>query len=241
MTFRLTFNKPTIARNFEGEKVVAVRVKIENGIAMFLPATEQSSKDVLPITVRERGGGEAFVEGTKADELRAALTNPAGPFFTLHRREGGWMAAVPWPRDTAPPKPEPHLRTWQPDGRAAAQAKMPEVNADTLAGFLNMVAESRELVRDFESNKRPGRPPLEIVEARANLALFDRLSHDSLTAGGSHPAVNVMKRTNRKPLDKPRAVARAYARSGGVIGKGFQVKSGATRFRSRLVDVNATH
>ena len=151
------------------------------------------------------------------------------------------MAAVPWPRDTAPPKPEPHLRTWQPDSRSAAQAKIPEVNADTLSGFLKMVTESRELIRDFESNKRPGRPPREIVEARANLALFDRLSRDSLVSSVSPPAVNIMKRTNRKPLDKPRAVARAYARSVASFGKGYQVKSGATRFRSRLVDVNATH
>ncbi len=230
MTFRLTFNKPTISRNFDGEKVVAVRVKIEDGVAMFLPVTDKTAKDTLPIAVRERGGGESFVEGTKAEELRAALHNPDGPFFTLHRREGGWLAAMPWPRDSAPPKPEPHLRTWQPDSRSASQSKQPEVNAESLSGFLNMVTEARDLVTNFETNKRPGRPPREIVEARESLALFDRLSHEVLARQDAPMAVSMMKRTNRKPLDKPRATARAYARATGMA-KGLK-SSG--RFRSSL-------
>jgi hypothetical protein len=229
MTFRLTFNKPTITRNFDGEKIVAVRVKIVDGVAMFLPVSDQSAKDVLTIAVRERGGGEAFVEGTKAEELRAALTNPAGPFFTLHRREGGWMAAVPWTRDSAPPKPEPHLRTWQPDNRSAALAKIPEINTESLSGFLHMVTKARELLEDFAANKRPGRPPREVVQARQDLALFDRLSHEVLVSTAM-PPVTVMTRKNRMPLDLKRATARNYAKTLG----GKPSKGGATRFRSRV-------
>lgn len=231
MTFRLTFNKPTIARNFDGEKVTAVRIKIENGVAMFLPVTEQSTKDVLPIAVRGRGGGEAFVDGVKADELRAVLKNPHGPFFTLHRKEGGWLAAVPWTRDSAPPKPEPHLRIWSPDGRAASMAKAPEVNEESLSGFLSMVQEARELVSSYDANRRPGRPPREIVQARANLALFDRLSHENLARPDATPAVTMMKRTTRKPLDKTRATARAYSRAAS-----FSPKGTTPRFRSRLAE-----
>lgn len=231
MTFRLTFNKPTIARNFDGEKVTAVRIKIENGIAMFLPVTEPATKDVLPISVRGRGGGEAFVDGVKADELRAALQNPHGPFFTLHRKEGGWLAAVPWTREGAPPKPEPHLRTWSLDGRATSMAKTPEVNPDTLSSFLNMVTDARELVSSYDANRRPGRPPRDIVQARENLALFDRLSHEVLARPDATPAAIVMKRVNRKPLDKPRATARAYSRAAAFSPKGI-----APRFRSRLAE-----
>ena len=175
MTFRLTFNKPMIALNFGGEQEAAVRVKIEDGIAYFLPVMDASAADALPISVRVRGGGEAYVEGNRADELRAALTNDVSPFFTLQRQEGGWLVAVPWLRDVPPPKPVPHVRGWVPTEGNEALTKDVEFNNEALNGFISLVQNARQMVATFAEEKRPGRPPKEIVEARSTLALADRL------------------------------------------------------------------
>lgn len=222
MTFRLTFNKPMIALNFGGEQEAAVRVKIEDGIVYFLPVMDSSSPDALPISVRTRGGGEAYVEGTKADELRAALTNEVSPFFTLQRQEGGWMVAVPWLRDVPPPKPVPHVRAWSPTEGAEALTKNADYDADALEGFVALVQDARKMVAEFAEESRPGRPPKEIVKARSTLALADRLVEiiGQPVDGRLHQARDLIDQALKAPARRDRMIA--FAKKSANPGTKFR-------------------
>lgn len=222
MTFRLTFNKPMISLNFGGEQEAAVRVKIEDGIAYFLPVMDASGPDALPISVRTRGGGEAYVEGNKEMELRAALTNDVSPFFTLQRQEGGWLVAVPWLRDVPPPKPVPHVRGWTPTEGAEALTKDVEFNHEALEGFVSLVQNARQMVAAFAEEKRPGRPPKEIVEARSTLALADRLAEiiGQPTDGRLHQARDLIDQALKAPTRRERMIA--FAKKSDLPGAKFR-------------------
>lgn len=187
MTLRLTFNKPMVARYFDGEDSVAMRVKIDDGVAMFLPVQDTKGKDVLLLQTRKRGGAEAVVEGAMGEDLQAALTSEIGPFFTLQRRQGGWLAAVPWPREAAPPKPEPHVRAWNAeDGSASSQPVI-----ENLPDLVNLVRASKKIVDEFTSARRPGRPPTEVLEAREHLAMFQQLVDEVMPARSAVDAAMV--------------------------------------------------
>lgn len=222
MTFRLTFNKPMISLNFGGEQEAAVRIKIEDGIVSFLPVMDASSPDALPISVRTRGGGEAYVEGNKATELRAALTNEVSPFFTLQRQEGGWLVAVPWMRDVPPPKPVPHVRGWTPTEGAEALTKDVDFNNEALDGFVSLVQNARQTMAMFAEEKRPGRPPKEIVEARSTLALADRLVEivGQPVDGRFHQSRELIDQALRTPSRRERMIA--FAKKSDLPGAKFR-------------------
>lgn len=205
MAFRLTFNKPTIERYFAGEDATGVRVKIEDGVVQFLPVADKKGADVLPIELRTRGGAEAMVEGTMADDLQQALNNPDGPFFTLSRIKGGWLAAKPWPKDSAPPKFEPHVRSWAPKLVAAASAS-PSLRADSLSAFVDLVRAAEKTVNDFAASKRPGRPPREVLEAKQALDDFRALAAHYTPQGVDVGLVNQAQALLAKALTGARPI-----------------------------------
>lgn len=198
-SLRLTFNKPTVGHYFKGEEATGVRVKIEDGVVQFLPVNQTGGKDFLPVEVRERGGAIAIVEGTRAAELAEALHNSAGPFFTLERVKGGWLQATPYPKNSAPAKFEPHVRVWVPKEETAqvVRSVAPSVApATNLPALLQMVRNAQATVAAFQSSKKPGRPPREVLEARQHLEDFRRLAAEIAPV----PTVNVALLTEAKSL-----------------------------------------
>lgn len=109
--FKLTFNKPAVRQFLEGDDK-GLRMRVDNGVVMFKTSKAANLPDAAPLDQRTRGGFEAVVEGESAADILANLQNPAGPFFVLKRREGGWVAAEPYDGTDAPPKFEPHVRVW---------------------------------------------------------------------------------------------------------------------------------
>ena len=177
MSFRLTFNKPTIAHYFgHGENACSVRVKIENGSAFFMPITgpAPTTRDILPITLRVRGGGESFVEGSRAAELKNALTNDVSNYFTFQRQPNGWLMAKPWTGAQAPNRAIPHVRGWMPSVEAGAVSKPVSIDHDAFESMVAFLREARKLLVVYDGKeRRAGRPPKEIAQARETIALFE--------------------------------------------------------------------
>lgn len=179
---RLTFNKPTIDHFFAGDEAKAVRVKIEDGAAYFLPVAE-ATPETLPVEYRTRGGAEATVEGKMLRELARALQNPVGPFFTLQRVKGGWLKAVQFTKvdqETgevkAPQKFDPHIRVWVPKDEPAVRTTTDVAVAASFGDYLGMVRQAQTLVAKYERRPQSGTEPADVAEARENLDEFRKLA-----------------------------------------------------------------
>lgn len=170
MSFRLTFNKPAIAQFFGNDSASAVRVKIENNAAFFLPISGPSpTKDVLPINLRTRGGGESYVEGTRSKELQHALTNEISNYFTLEQKPDGWFEAVAWDSPGTPGRLVPHVRGWMPMTDAGT-VRETRVDHNTFKGLVDLLKQSLEVISKNEP--RVGRPSKEVAQAKETIALF---------------------------------------------------------------------
>lgn len=123
--FKVTFNKPAVAMFFSGEDAAGIEYKSdpEAGTIQFrpVPRIDPDSHTTVPVTMKMRGGIQAVFEGSQSAGLLRLLTNPFNPhnpYFTLKRKAGGWMEAVPHVQDRdkrAPERWEPHIRVWQLD------------------------------------------------------------------------------------------------------------------------------
>lgn len=191
-SYRLTFNKPAVSNLLQtdsGEAANGLRVRIENGVASFMPVRDSNDDDVVRLEGRSRGGVEATIEGSMADELKDALDNEAGPFFTIKRIGAGWMGVNPHPHAEAPSKFTPHVRVWHSGvvrpraarGTAkAAKAAPKTVSMPVASTSLNVPAMFEQLrkakttLAAFSTEKRRGQPPREVREAREALAAFSR-------------------------------------------------------------------
>ena len=184
--FKLTFNKPAVRQFLEGDDK-GLRIRVDNGVVMFKTSKAADLADAAPLDQRTRGGFEATVEGESAASILENLNNPAGPFFVLKRREGGWVAAEPYKGDDAPPKFEPHVRVWtarektadkpvkkkaKSGRRVKSMASAPISGPDT--PYLDSV---RSAYAKLSEAARPGRPSNEEkqgrMEARDIVASFE--------------------------------------------------------------------
>jgi hypothetical protein len=186
---RITFNKPATEQFFRAEEAEGVRVQIDNGKVQFLPVSgsDTQADDVLPVVPRSRGGAEAKIEGSMADALATAMRNEHGVFFVLERLKGGWLAPRPHPNAEPPPKFVPHIRIWsgvdeeveapKVQRHATEAAPNPEIVV-----ALEKVRGARDLIDRYSGERRPGRPPREVLEARATLAAFEGVAAEVLPA-----------------------------------------------------------
>lgn len=190
--YRLTFNKPAVAQLLhtdDGEQADGLKVRIEDGKVSFLPVHGSKEGDVLRIETRSRGGVEAAVEGTMADDLIRALANDDGPFSILHRQAGGWLAPTPHPSGEAPSKFVPHVRVWQsgvvrPKRAKAAKATRRKTGKQesglNIVQMFDQLIQARQTVVAFDRDKRRGQPPRAVREAREALSAFESMVTDFL-------------------------------------------------------------
>jgi len=170
MTFKLTFNKPATRQFIDGLECSGLEIKIENNCVQFKPVTELTP-DAIEISIRGRGGFEAFVSGSKETELLSAFQNEHGPYFTL-RRQGEWMIASPYNKNGEPPKFEPHVRLWSKD-IPVVDKKEKEIAEEPTSHY----ARIRWAYAVLASHPAgPGRPSLKVLRARQIKQEFEAAS-----------------------------------------------------------------
>jgi hypothetical protein len=158
--FKLTFNKPSVKMFFAGEDAVGIQIKVEGTKVFFKPIhrIEPDQLDVVPITERDRGGAQATIEGSRANELLNLLTNPLGnPYYLLKRTSGGWMEATPHSGPKySPERWEAHIRVWPRDTAAAISVDDDRFNADPAPAYpvLPVEEQARETLQKLEEKVR---------------------------------------------------------------------------------------
>lgn len=184
--YRLTFNKPAVAQLFItelGEPANGLRVRFHKGRVQFSPVNV-TGPDVLVFVPRSRGGVEAIVEGSMAEELMNKLSHAYGPFSLLRRSAGGWIEATPYSLSDNPPKFDPHVRTWgvpvhkrrKPKAVARSEAEFSdETKIHQMFGYLRR---AKELVAKHDENPRRGQPSKDLIVARKAINEFNRLVAD---------------------------------------------------------------
>ena len=237
---RLTFNRPAVSQYIDDgdNEIKGLKVRIENGVAQFLPVVDISGGDVVDLKYRTRGGAEAVIEGAMVADLTRSFRNDDGPFFVLTRQKGSdWLSAKPHPSAEAPTKATAQLRVWNEEhGRmtqpvtpkAKTNKAKPRVVAKTdaqvfdLSAIIERIRAARDLSQQHAAARRPGRPSREIVAARNALAAFEDLSQEfgngSVTASSPHLQVELervkteLKRTQDALAKSEAALADATQR-----------------------------
>lgn len=201
--FKLTFNKPAVRQFLEGDDK-GLRMRVDNGVVMFKTSKAANLTDAAPLEQRTRGGFEAVVEGESAASILASLQNPAGPFFVLKRREGGWVAAEPYGGADAPPKFEPHVRVWtarektaeKPVKKKAKTGRRVKSTAAPISGPDTPYLESvRAAYAKLAESARPGRPSNEErqgrMEARDIVANFEATAKELMGLPADSPRLDL--------------------------------------------------
>jgi hypothetical protein len=201
-SYRLTFNKPAVAQLLVtdgGEAADGLKVRIEDGSAQFLPVRGSKDGDVIQLDARSRGGVEATVEGSMAEDLAKALENDSGPFHTMHRAAHGWLGVSTHDDAAAPSKFVPHVRVWEAGvttkkpAKGAKPAKagksgknksadvtVAPVNGNTIGDMFDYLRDAKALADEYAQNSKRGLPPREIRDARMALAQFEQMAIDFL-------------------------------------------------------------
>ncbi len=201
--FKLTFNKPAVRQFLEGDDK-GLRIRVDNGVVMFKTSKTANLADAAPLDQRTRGGIEAVVEGESAANILANLHNPAGPFFVLKRREGGWVAAEPYDGADAPPKFEPHVRVWtarektaeKPVKKKAKTSRRVKSTATPISGPDTPYLEGvRAAYAKLAEAARPGRPSNEErqgrMEARDIVANFEATAKELMGLPADSPRLDM--------------------------------------------------
>lgn len=177
-SFKITFNKPAYRTFFEGEDMAGMRIRIDKDTVFFRPVVSVTGDDVVPVSERTRGGVEVVIEGTMADTLLRLLRPRAdNPFFLLRRAAKNWIEAVEYTgKSYEPPKYEPHARVWSKETRGAARATEPV----RFEQVMDDVRAAKAMVDRYDADRRGGRPPREVNEARALLHLFAETAREVL-------------------------------------------------------------
>ena len=160
MVFRLTLNPAAAALlDRDVSAVRGIRIQMVENEVYIKPSFAAIGMDVAPVSMRARGGLEAYIEGSAEAALVSILSRPGTPFFSLALNEKGWLALSPW-HGEEPPRNRPLIRVWF--------AKAPTGHS--------VISDYEELRKIVGSYNRVGRPPREIAEAKAKLREFDELA-----------------------------------------------------------------
>jgi len=184
VTFTITFNKPFQMNMMKGNDLAGIRVRYDDGVLAFKGTNSIRAPDAFPVVERERGGYEAVIEGSLAADLKAAFERAGGsrqmPFFTLEWGEKDWIIAKHFKKDTAPPKPVPHVRFWPPIDRTeiVREPVLSEEIVKALGDFSTRIRNAYALIAAYDSERKAGRPPEAVREAREITEAFESLARE---------------------------------------------------------------
>lgn len=177
-SFKITFNKPAFRTFFQGDGVTGIRVRIIDNRVLFRPVLTPTGEDIVPIAERTRGGVEITINGDQADHvLRLLQPKIETPFYLLRRTEKNWIEVVKYTgKGHEPPKYEPHARIWLKDMRCEA----PCAEAADFDFHMNEVRKAKNIVDKYVEERRTGRPPREVIEAKMLLNTFAETAREVL-------------------------------------------------------------
>lgn len=183
MLFKLTFNKPAYSMFFQGEDAKGVRIRVQEGVALFKPVQSLEGTDIAPIQERNRGGIEAMIEGHMSETILNALKNPNGnPFFMLERAPKGWFYARPFDGSKREPSRfQAQVRVWSRDAvRPLSTQVVHDLQGMGSTEFLKEVVNAKSIIDGYDSMKKPGRPPKEVSDARDLIKVFEDVARQVL-------------------------------------------------------------
>jgi hypothetical protein len=252
--YRLTFNKPAVAQLLHtdsGETADGLKVRInEDGVAQFMPVRGSKDGDTLRLEKRSRGGVEATVEGSMAEDIAAALSHDVGPFHTLKRAGQGWLETKPHKSEEAPSKFVPHVRLWDMGAKATKPAKLGRPkkvrqvaqqsavatpatrgNPTSIGEMFDHLRRAKSTLSSYGAEKRRGQPPREVREAREALAAFQQAAVDFLPEISEAHAIlhRIVERAGREEIaaSVPQRRRRKATRKAKRIGKSISKKTDA--------------
>lgn len=182
---RLTFNFPALRHYFDNPDKSGVSVKIDGDTVFIKPAWHTGS-NALELVQRGTQGRQIILEGDLADQMTEVLLSSGDtsthPFFVIKPAKGGWLRLEHHTEDEAP-KLVPHVRLWMPKivepglPRMMVASNVPPDIQPMLTDFVVHISACQEKVRTFESKKRAGRPPRDVLDAKFVLTNFVRLAN----------------------------------------------------------------
>jgi hypothetical protein len=181
---RLTFNFPALRHYFDNQDKSGVSIKVE-GDSVFIKPAWYTGTNSLELVMRGEHGKQILLEGSLADQvievLLASGDTTNRPFFVMKSAKGGWIRLEHYNEDDAP-KLVPHVRLWTPRTQETAVPRMllasnvpPDIQP-MLTEFVVQISACQEKVRIFESQRRVGRPPRDVMDAKFVLTSFVRLA-----------------------------------------------------------------
>ena len=179
---RLTFNHPAM-RTYFSDDTVGVRVRFDGrNTVLFKPTVNTDAVDSLKLVARGGRGKQIVLTGEMSETLLAALTanndTDAYPYFVLKTDKNGWFRLEHHSDDEAP-RLIPHVRLWIPrDGHYTPPPTSAELPADfgvMLATFTTSVRQADTLIRDHAAQRKVGRPPVEVQQAKDFITSFTQL------------------------------------------------------------------
>lgn len=177
-SFKITFNKPAFRTFFQGDGVAGIRVRIVDERVLFRPVLTPTGEDIVPVAERTRGGVEITINGDQANHvLRLLQPKIENPFYLLRRTEKNWIEVIKYNgKGHEPPKYEPHARIWLKDMRCDAPCSE-VVDFDF---HMNEVRKAKGIVDKYTEERRTGRPPREVIEAKMLLNAFAETAREVL-------------------------------------------------------------
>jgi hypothetical protein len=178
---RLTFNLPALRNYFANPVKSCVSVKIDGCYTVFIkPVLHTGGLNTFELVRRGEHGRQILLEGDLANQMTEAFFASGDiathPFFVIKPDKDGWLRLEHHTQEEAP-KLVPHVRLWMSkieivEPRLRIASNDPTDIQSMLTDFVVYVSECRERVRVFETQRRAGRPPRNIMEAKFVITSF---------------------------------------------------------------------
>jgi hypothetical protein len=181
---RLTFNFPAIRYFFSEEGVVGIRVKVSDNKVFIKPSWSAPSlpgvSPTLEMVARGNRGKQVIIKDENV--LSSLMVNGTDeyPYFVLKQDKQGWIRLDHHAEDEAP-KTIPHVRLWTERDAETGIPKdvpVPETAEDfgaMVKTFVGAIKESHSIVVHHSTQRRVGRPPMRVQQAKFVLTTFARL------------------------------------------------------------------
>jgi hypothetical protein len=185
---RLTFNFPALRYFFSEEGVVGIRIKVSENTVYIRPSWTATSlpgvSPTLEMVARGNRGKQVIIDDE--DVLTALAINGIEeyPYFVLKQDKQGWIR-LDHHADEEAPRTIPHVRLWtERDAETAREiatpkeVSMPETAEDfgtMITTFVGAIQESHSIVVRHLTQRRVGRPPMRVQQAKSVLTTFERI------------------------------------------------------------------
>lgn len=187
---RLTFNFPALRYFFSEEGVIGIRIKVSDNTVFIKPSWSAPNlpgvSPTLEMVARGNRGKQVIIDDENVLSSLMANGTEEYPYFILKQDRQGWIRLDHHTDDEAP-RTIPHVRLWtERDAETAREisipkdvpVSIPETAEDfgaMVTTFVGAIKESHSIVVHHSTQRRVGRPPMRVQQAKSVLTTFERL------------------------------------------------------------------